>query len=112
MVFRRCRMILQNDEDAFDAMQFVFEIFIKIAGKKKINNMTSYFYKMAANHSLNILKKEKRINRNLKIIDYLSTDNLIEERLVNKELLEAILKRTDEATRVISSLPLLTHSYL
>lgn len=61
VVYRRCRTILKNEEEAWDGVQ---EVFLHLAEKrvdlKAIESPTAYLWRMATNYSLNRLKREGR----------------------------------------------------
>lgn len=61
LVFRRCRSILKNDEEAWDGVQ---EVFLLLTERntliERMASPTSYLWRMATNYSLNRLKREGR----------------------------------------------------
>ena len=61
MVLRRCRKLLNNEELALQAMQ---DTFVKVIENKSILTVahpSSYFYRIATNISLNIIRKEDKL---------------------------------------------------
>jgi len=58
MVYRRCRQLLKNHEEAENAANDVFEKLLSVDGT--IDFPKSYLYTMATNRGLNRLKKRKR----------------------------------------------------
>lgn len=61
LVYRRCRSILKNDDEAWDGVQ---EVFLQLAERhtlvERMASPTSYLWRMATNYSLNRLKREGR----------------------------------------------------
>ncbi len=61
MVYRRCKAILRNDDEAWDGVQ---EVFLKVAEQTgrvaASHSPTAYLYGMATHYSLNRLKRERR----------------------------------------------------
>ena len=60
MVYRRCFAILKNEETALDAMQDVFVAAIRRQEKMSDRGLSSLFYTIATNISLNHLRKERK----------------------------------------------------
>jgi RNA polymerase sigma-70 factor (ECF subfamily) len=60
MIFRRCRHILGNEEDAQDAMQDVFVSLLKAKERLHGKGLSSLVYTAATNACLNRLRQEKR----------------------------------------------------
>lgn len=62
VVFRRCRSILRNEDEAWDGVQ---EVFLRWAERPKrlesLESPTAYFWRAATNYSLNRLKREGRM---------------------------------------------------
>ncbi|MCL2444268.1 MAG: RNA polymerase sigma factor [Treponema sp.] len=130
MVFRRCKQLLKNHEEAENAANDVFEKLLSMEGT--IDFPKSYLYTMATNRGLNRLKRRKRgiqilyaeatkvslnhvmekgegeiwelikINAHKKI--NVQENNYSErsfEQIDVKVSVEAVLKEEDEKTRVI-----------
>jgi len=61
VVFRRCRSILKNEDEAWDGVQ---EVFLRWAERPKrldsLESPTAYFWRAATNYCLNRVKKEGR----------------------------------------------------
>lgn len=61
LVYRRCRSLLKNDEEAWDGVQ---EVFLQLAERntlvERMASPTAYLWRMATNYSLNRLKREGR----------------------------------------------------
>jgi RNA polymerase sigma-70 factor (ECF subfamily) len=103
MVFRRCRHILGNEEDALDAMQDVFVSLLKAKQRLHGKGLSSLVYTAATNTCLNRLRQQKRRKDApndagdivLPIID--SNFDKVEARL----LMEDILKNESELDRGI-----------
>jgi RNA polymerase sigma-70 factor (ECF subfamily) len=103
MVFRRCRDMLKNDDDAMDAAQDVFVKLIKAEKNLHGRFPSSLLYTIATNVCLNRIRWKKRRGD--------SNDDIGEMPLAGKErgfeqvearmILEAILKNESESTRAI-----------
>lgn len=107
MVLRRCRQILNNEEQAFDAMQ---EVFAQILLKKenlRTDHPSSLLYTIATNLCLNILKKEKRekpVGNEISLEELIITsDDFVEKTFVN-DLIERIFYGEPPSTRTIAYL--------
>ena len=101
MVIRRCRSILKNEDEAFDAAQDVFVNLMRAKIQLHGQFPSSLLYTMATNISLNRLRKSKR--EILKdAVD--ETKPFIDEGYAQVEaeiLLEIILKDESEQNRAI-----------
>jgi RNA polymerase sigma-70 factor (ECF subfamily) len=104
MIFRRCRTLLRNEEEALDAVQ---DVFVKlIRAKKNLHGQfpSSLLYTIATNTCLNRIRWKKRHSES-------SQEDLGEALLVSsdrgfeyveaKMILEAILETESESTRAI-----------
>lgn len=101
MILRRCRAILKDEAMAYDAMH---DIFVKLLSNPvKVKYTTSYLYKMATNHSLNILKRSKKITNCWEVPETIDSFDL-EEKVLNTLELNEIFKKVPQTTRVIAEL--------
>lgn len=107
MVLRRCRMMLQDEEQASDAMQ---EVFVKlILNKKRLKGIypSGLLLKIATNVCLNIIRSRHsyREHQDLDKEDILTKIALYDERknpenrLMINSVLEWIFKREKKSTR-------------
>ena len=60
MVLRRCRFLLRDEEQASDAMQDVFVQLLRKQEQLHGRYPSSLLYRMATNHSLNLLRRSGR----------------------------------------------------
>lgn len=60
MILRRCRFLLCNEADAYDAMQDVFVEILKRDQKLDLSKPSSLFYRIATNICLNKIRADKR----------------------------------------------------
>jgi RNA polymerase sigma-70 factor (ECF subfamily) len=104
MVFRRCKALLRNEEDALDAAQDVFVKLIK--AKKTIHGQfpSSLLYTIATNTCLNRIRWKKG-HRESSQEDLgealLSAHDRGFEHIEAKMILDAILETESESTRAL-----------
>jgi RNA polymerase sigma-70 factor (ECF subfamily) len=104
MIFRRCRTLLRNEEDALDAVQDVFVKLIK--AKKTLHGQfpSSLLYTIATNTCLNRIRWRKRhtesSQEDLGEALLMSLDRGFEQ-VEAKMILDAILETESESTRAI-----------
>lgn len=101
MILRRCRSILKDEALAYDAMH---DIFVKLLSKPIIiEHSPSYLYRMATNHSLNILKRNSRLSYFYESPESIDSFDL-EEKIISSIQLEDIFRKVPESTRIIAEL--------
>lgn len=101
MILRRCRYILKDESLAYDAMH---DIFVKILSKPiTIKHTSSYLYRMATNHCLNMIKRNKKFSSDLEVPE-VKDPNSIEEKILNSIELENLFKKVPKSSRVIAEL--------
>jgi RNA polymerase sigma-70 factor (ECF subfamily) len=103
MVFRRCRALLRNEDDAMDAVQDVFVKLLKAKENLHGQFPSSLLYTIATNTCLNRIRWKKRHAD--------SQEDIGEMPLISKErgfehvearmILDAILENESESTRAI-----------
>jgi RNA polymerase sigma-70 factor (ECF subfamily) len=104
MVFRRCRQMLGNEEDALDAVQDVFTRLLR--AKKKLHGrfLSSLLYTIATNTCLNRIRGKKR-RRELGLDDFealsLFQDDRGYEEVEARLIMDRILKNEPVLTRTI-----------
>jgi RNA polymerase sigma-70 factor (ECF subfamily) len=104
MVLRRCRKLLQNEEQAMDAMQ---EVFVKlILNKKRLKGLypSSLLFRIATNTCLNILRarySRKQVDNNDILLNIALYDEH-ENRVINNSVLDNIFRREKKSTREIA----------
>ncbi len=104
MVMRRCRVILKDEQSAFDAMQ---EVFLKVLQKKKsltVDHPSSLLYRMATNICINRIRNERKfeIKRYLDIFQNTSFFERQEEETIAQYLFEFVLQKEKGTTRKIA----------
>jgi RNA polymerase sigma-70 factor (ECF subfamily) len=103
MVFRRCRQMLKNEEDALDAMQDVFVKLLNRSHSLHGQFPSSLLYTIATNTCLNLLRRKRRhgeLNVDTEHLSLISNDRGYDE-VEAKLLIEAILKTESESNRAI-----------
>jgi RNA polymerase sigma-70 factor (ECF subfamily) len=102
MVFRRCRALLRNEEEALDATQDVFTNLLKAKSRLEGRFPSSLLYTMATNLCLNRIRDKRNLRRfaegeeeALPFIDRGS--DYVEAKLIT----EAIMKDESESDRTI-----------
>ncbi len=100
VVFRRSLRILGSEDKAYDVMQ---DVYIRLLEDSSIfNRMRSpvaYLYRMATNQSLNVLRRDKKILRGVELE---AIPDLREEGMSAELLLDALVARFPEKTRIIA----------
>jgi RNA polymerase sigma-70 factor (ECF subfamily) len=104
MVFRRCRALLRNEDEAMDALQDVFVKLIKAKEKLHGRFPSSLLYTIATNTCLNRIRWKKRHAETshedigeMPLISHERGFEHVEARMV----MDAILKTESETTRTI-----------
>jgi len=101
MVFRRCRKMLRNEDEAKDAVQDVFLNLIKTAGVNSVPYPSSYLYTSATNVCLNRIRDKKwQVGDFYDMEDFPGNDDGYEQ-INAKLLIQAILQDESEDTRAI-----------
>ena len=104
MVLRRCRLMLRDEQAAFDAMQ---EVFLKVLARRRRltgDYPSALLYRIATNTCLNRIRDDKRHDL-LKYVYVLRRDALAEDFGRGgsaRNILEHILDREKGATRNIA----------
>jgi RNA polymerase sigma factor (sigma-70 family) len=105
MVFRRCRFMLRDEDLALDATQ---EVFLKVLEKKdtlRNEYPSSLLYKIATNHCLNMIKSGRHADgygSDEILMNIASCEELPEERVIIKEMIDSIFNREKVSTREIA----------
>jgi RNA polymerase sigma-70 factor (ECF subfamily) len=98
-IYGRCMRILQDRDDARDAMQAVFLKLIEqehlINDKEKI---VPWIFTVATNYCFNSLRYSKKFNRNVEPDDF-GTDDSSEKRQENCQLIGMLMNTQDRKTR-------------
>lgn len=104
MVLRRCRSLLRNEEQAFDAMQ---DVFVQVLRRKDVLNdsgPSSLLYRIATNVCLNVLRKRKRSGETTDddvLLQIAGTDDP-ERRVLTSHFLDRLFAGEKESTRAIA----------
>jgi len=103
MVFRRCKGMLRNDEDALDAAQDVFIKLLRYQGRLHGQFLSSLLYTIATNVCLNRLRQRKWQSG-----DYQDPELALPashdpefDRVEAEMIMDAILHNESESTRAI-----------
>jgi len=89
MIYRRCLYLLKNQELALEASQDVFLKFIDLKDNLKDKYLSSFFYKIASNHCINLIKKNNLYNK-FDLNDFSINNN--EDGSISKDILIKIFK--------------------
>lgn len=103
-VYRRCRWLLNDEEEALDALQ---EVFVKVLiNKKQLQNRypSGLLFRISTNVCLNIKRKKsnfQNINKNDALMRIAEFDER-EKRIIISDLLERLFKKEKSSTREIA----------
>ena len=61
VVYNRCCAILKDPDQAWDALQDVFESFYEASKKREIRQPLFYLYRSSTNHCFNMLRRQKKL---------------------------------------------------
>jgi RNA polymerase sigma-70 factor (ECF subfamily) len=106
MVLRRCRFLLRDEEQASDAMQDVFVQLLRKQEQLHGRYPSSLLYRMATNHSLNLLRRggRRRLVHNEEMLDNLPGGSSPEQEVETRTELERLFAGERESTRTIATL--------
>ena len=106
MVLRRCRQLLQNEEQAVDAMQDVFVRLLAYRDRLHGRFPSSLLFRMATNVCLNIIRDRKtsRSDADEDILDRIACCDEQETRTLAAVILERLFGREKPSTREIAML--------
>ena len=107
MVYRRCKALLKDEEEATDLMHDVFVELIRRYDLDSLEHPSSLLYTIATTRSLNKLRSKKRkpehaLDETLLSIAHLDDD--IVERIDRGSLIERIFAKETPSTRLIATL--------
>lgn len=106
MVYRRCKSMLKNEEEAVDAMQ---DVFVQVIRKKESLSMdapSSLLYTIATNICLNIIRKKKKKpeTESDEILDVIASFDDQEKKTLTNHFLNRLFSSEKESTRAIAVL--------
>ena len=106
MVQRRCRRLLGNEQEAYDAMQDVFVQVVRRKDKLTFDTPSSLLFKIATDISLNRLRAKRRRpeTRDDEILNYIASSQDLDGLAENRSLLTRIFEREKASTRTIAVL--------
>lgn len=106
MVMRRCRQLLQDEDQALDIMQDVFVRVLQRRDRLDLRAPSSLLYRIATNLCLNQLKHRRRFPETSeeKILFRLADANDEETRVALQSVLSKLFRRHPESTRTIAVL--------
>lgn len=106
MVLRRCRSLLNNEEQALDAMQ---EVFVKVLQKSDVLDdraPSSLLYTIATNICLNELRKNKGrfVNDGNEMLEMVAGIENHEELVITGHFLDQLFENEKDTTRTMAVL--------
>jgi RNA polymerase sigma-70 factor (ECF subfamily) len=106
MVLRRCRSLLRDEELASDAMQDVFVQLLRKQRQLHGKYPSSLLYRMATNHSLNLLRRggRRRLVHNEEQLENLPGSSQPEAEVETRDTLERVFAGERTSTRTIATL--------
>lgn len=106
MVFRRCRQLLGNEQEAEDAMQETFVNIIRSRDSLDQEFPSSLLYRIATNVSLNRIRTRRRHpeDRNEQFLAGIAGTDETEGRLAADSFLGRLFRGEAESTRVMAVL--------
>ncbi len=106
MVLRRCRRLLQNEEQAVDAMQDVFVRLLTHKDRLHGRYPSSLLYRIATNVCLNIIRSRKaaRTDGDDEVLNRIARCDEQETRTLAEVILERLFGREKPSTREMAVL--------
>jgi len=106
MVLRRCRRLLQNEEQAVDAMQ---DVFVRLlANRERLHGRfpSSLLYRMATNICLNIIRdqKSRKTDADEDLLSRIACCAEQENRTLAAVILDRLFRREKSSTREMAVL--------
>jgi len=106
MVLRRCRSLLNNEEEALDAMQ---EVFFKVLQKQDSLDdwaPSSLLYNIATNHCLNVIRSHKNspVTHKEEVLMMIAGVDNPEERILTSHFTDRLFENEKESTRTMAVL--------
>ena len=106
MVIRRCRQILNDEEDALDATQDVFVQLLIKHRRLRDEALSSLLYRMATNHCLNRVRDARRrqTTPDSALVEQIARWDETEGRTEARDMLARLFGRQRESTRTMAFL--------
>jgi len=106
MVQRRCRRLLGNEQEAYDAMQDVFVQVIRRKDKLTFDTPSSLLFKIATDVSLNRLRTKRRRpeTKDDELLSYIASSEDLDEATEHRSILSRIFEQEKVSTRTIAVL--------
>jgi RNA polymerase sigma-70 factor (ECF subfamily) len=106
MVMRRCRQLLQDEDEALDVTQDVFVQLLRNRHRLKVDYPSSLLYRIATNLCLNRIRDRRRQPETPgdDFLDRVATLDDTEERVAARSVLDRLFGRHPESTRAIAVL--------
>ena len=109
MVVRRCRYLLKDEDEAYDAMQDVFVKLIRSRDRLKDDNPTALLLRIATNVCLNRIRSRKRKpeDGDGDLLERIADATDGEKASAARSVLDRLFKGEQESTQTIAVLHLL-----
>lgn len=107
MVYRRCKSLLKDEEEAIDLMHDVFVELIRRYDLAALEHPSSLLYTIATTRSLNKLRSKKRKpehNFDETLLHIADLDDDLVDRIDRGNLIERIFSKEAPSTRLIATL--------
>jgi RNA polymerase sigma-70 factor (ECF subfamily) len=106
MVMRRCRHILEDEDEALDVMQDVFVQLLRRRDRLELDNPSSLLYRIATNLCLNRIRDRQRRGetKDEDILYRIADLDEPEVRVEARSVLDRLFVRHKESTRTIAML--------
>jgi RNA polymerase sigma-70 factor (ECF subfamily) len=104
MVLRRCRYLLQNEEQALDALQDTFVQVLRHKKRLKLDTPSSLLYRIATNICLNMLRGKRRNQKSVedRLLMKIAGAEDHESNILNRHFIERIFRRERPSTKTIA----------
>jgi RNA polymerase sigma-70 factor (ECF subfamily) len=106
MVMRRCRQLLQNENDALDVTQDVFVQLLRHRDRLKVKHPSSLLYRIATNLCLNRIRDRRwhSETQDEEVLYQLANTDEPEARIEARSVLARLFGQHQESTRTIAVL--------
>lgn len=95
-----CMKYIKNTEESEDAVMEIFEILVRRLPNHKVDNFRAWLYRLASNHCLDILRKNKRLEekqRDHVLMHFVKKERHYDEWLsIENDDKEMVLKKLEE----------------